>query len=217
MANMKIRNRTSAVILILTLFGIVAAQERTASDAGKITATRVARAEGQMMGDVYVTIDGVEKKIADGVDSWVIQRGRQVVYSGRDGSGGFENEGMSLHIYDARTGRQRKIMSEYFMVEKVQEAVTRSGRSALLVELGDGALGASYFAVVDPARGEVFFRRWARLLSRKGDTIVLGFYKEDDWEKLWEPNARVRPHRTERHNLSALLKRRVIVNKRDPM
>lgn len=208
---MKSRNRASAFILILTLFGIVAAQ-----DAGKITATRVARAEGEMTGAVYVTIDGTEKKIADaGVDSWVIQRGRQVVYSGRDGSGGFENEGMSLHVYEARTGTQRKIMSEYFMVEKVAEAVTRSGRTALLVELEDGGLGASYFAVVDPARGEVFFRRWARLLSRKGDTVVLGFYKEEDWEKLGEPNARVRPHRTERHNLSALLKR-VIVNKRDP-
>lgn len=170
-----------------------------------------------MTGAVYVTINGKESKIADaGVDSWVIQRGRQLVYSGRDGSGGYENEGMSLHLYDARTGRQRKIMSEYFMVEKVVEVTTRSGRTALLVEMEDGGLGASYFAVVDPARGEVFFRRWARLLSRQGDRVVLGFYKESDWEKLMEPNARVRPHRTERHNLSAILKRRVIVNKREP-
>ncbi|MFY9619621.1 MAG: hypothetical protein WAM70_09080 [Pyrinomonadaceae bacterium] len=209
---MKIRNSASAVLLVLTLFGIVAAQ-----DAGKITAARVARAEGEMTGAVYVTIDGRETKIADaGVDAWVIQRGRQAVYSGRDGSGGYENEGMSLYVYDARTGRQRKIMSEYFMVEKVAEVTTRSGRTALLVELEDGGLGASYFAVVDPARGEVFFRRWARQLSRKGDNLVLGFYKEDDWEKLGEPNARVRPHRRESHNLSTILKRRVIVNKREP-
>ena len=214
---MKTKSRASALIPILTLFSIVAAQERQASDAGKITAARVARAEGEMTGVVYVTIDGKETKIADaGVDAWVIQRGRQLVYSGRDGSGGYENEGMSLHVYDARTGRQRKIMSEYFMVEKVAEVVTRSGKTALLVEMEDGGLGASYFAVVDPTRGEVFFRRWARLLSRKGDNLVLAFYREDDWEKLMQPNARVRPHRTERHNLSTILRRRVIVNKRDP-
>lgn len=214
---MKTKNRASAVILVLTLFGIVAAQERKASDVGKITAARVARVEGKITGAVYVTIDGKETKIADaGFDSWVIQRGRQLVYSGSDGSGGYENEGMSLYVYDARTGRQRKIMSEYFMVERVTEVAARSGRTALLVEMEDGGLGASYFAVVDPARGEVFFRRWARLLSRQGDRVVLGFYKEEDWEKLMEPNARVRPHRTERHNLSTILKRRVIVNKRDP-
>lgn len=209
---MKTGNKAAALILVLTLFGIVAAQ-----NVGNITSARVARAEGEMTGAVYVTIDGKETKIADaGVDSWVIQRGRQVVYSGRDGSGGFENEGMSLHIYDARTGRQRKIMSEYFMVDKIAEAATRSRRTALLVELSDGGLGASYFAVVDPARGEVFFRRWARLLSRQGDTVVLGVYKEEDWEKFSDPNARVRPRKKERYNLSAILRRRVIVNKRDP-
>ena len=61
---MKTRNLASAVILVVTLFGIVAAQNR-----GKITAVRVARAEGEMTGTVYVTINGTETKIADaGVD-----------------------------------------------------------------------------------------------------------------------------------------------------
>ena len=82
--------------------------------------------------------------------------------------------------------------------------------------LEDGGLGASYVAVVDPSRGEVFFRRWARILSRSGDTIVLGRYREDDWDKLMaEDAAKVRPYKTERYNLNALLLRRVIVNKSD--
>lgn len=39
------------------------------------------------------------------------------------------------------------------------------------------------------------------------------FYKEDDWG---EPDAgKVRPYKTERHNLNSLLLRRVIVNKKD--
>lgn len=208
---------TFLVFLVLLSAGVKAQDTNAQTTSPIITAARVARAEGEMTGAVYVTINGKETKIADaGVDSWVIQRGRQLVYSGRDGSGGYENEGMSLYVYDAGTGRQRKIMSEYFMVDTVTEVTTSTRKTALLVMLSDGGLGASYFAVVDPARGEVFFRRWARLLSRQGDNVALGFYKEEDWEKLAEPNARVRPHRKERHNLSTILRRRVIVNKRDP-
>jgi hypothetical protein len=82
--------------------------------------------------------------------------------------------------------------------------------------MADGGLGASYVAVVDPWRGEVFFRPRARILARKGDTIVIGFYKEDDWEKLdSEQGGKVRPYKTERHNLNSVLRRQVIVNKRE--
>ncbi len=206
---MKLLTKISGATLLL-LFLIAGAQAQT------ITATRVDRSENEMQGPVYATIGGKESKVADaGYESWIIQSGQKLVYSGRDGSGGFENEGMSLHVYDARTARSRKIMSEYFMVDKVAEVTTSTGRNALLVILSDGGLGASYFAVVDPARGEVFFRRWARLLSRKGDTIVLGRYREDDWEKFVDEKSKVNPYRKERYNLNALLRRRVIVNKRD--
>jgi hypothetical protein len=181
-----------------------------------ITASRVDKSTNQMQGPVYATIGGKETKISDaGVEAWIIQGGRKLVYSGRDGAGGFENEGMSLHIYDARTAKLRKIMSEYFMVDKVTEVATSTKRSALLVALSDGGLGASYFAVVDPARGEVFFRQWARLLSRKGDVVVLGRYREDDWEKFADENAKVTPYKKERYNLNSLLNRRVIQNKRE--
>jgi len=105
-------------------------------------------------------------------------------------------------------------MSEYFMVETVTEVITSNKKRALLVTMEDGGLGASYVAVVDPRRGEVFFRRWARILANKGDTIVLGFYRERDWEQL-EAGRKVRPYKRERHNLSSLLLRPVIVNKKD--
>ena len=105
-------------------------------------------------------------------------------------------------------------MSEYFMVETVKEVITSSKKRALLVTMADGGLGASYVAVVDPARGEVFFRRWVRILSSQGDTIVLGFYRENDWGDMVE-GKKVRPYKRERHNLNSLLQRRVIVNKKD--
>jgi hypothetical protein len=182
-----------------------------------ITSIRVAVSDGAFFGPLYATIGAGERKIADeAVAAWIIQGGRRVVYSGRDGAGGFENEGQSLRIYDALTGRQRKIMAEYYGVDEVTEVTTSKSATALLVEMSDGGLGASYLAVVDPARGEVFFRRWAKIISRRGDIIVIGHYKEDDWEKFHEGgNVKIRPYKTERQNLNTILRRRVIYNKPD--
>jgi hypothetical protein len=107
-------------------------------------------------------------------------------------------------------------MSEYYAVTKVTEVTTSTDKTALLVEMADGGLGASYVAVVDPARGEVFFRRWAKINSRRGDQIVIGHYREDDWDKLNEnENARVTPYKTERLNLNTILRGRVIYNRPD--
>ncbi len=184
-----------------------------------ITKARVEKAGEAFTGPVYVTVAGEEKKIAESaLEAWVIRGGRQVIYSGTDGSGGFEDEGQSLRVYDARTGKTRKIMSEYVMVDKITEVTTSRGKTALVVELSDGGLGASYLAVVDPDRGEVFSRDWVKLLSRRGDIIVMGHYKEADWGEMMEPGGarKVKPYKIERRNLSALLRRRVIYNKREP-
>jgi hypothetical protein len=213
-----------AVSIILSLCALLclareaqAQRSRTAGSPPVVTSVRVAVPDGTFFGPLYVTVGGRERKVADdAIKAWIIQGGRKVVYSGRDGAGGFENEGQSLRAYDAATGARRKVLSEYYGIDEVEEVTTRGGRTALLVEMSDGGLGASYLAVVDPARGEVFFRRWVKVISRRGDTVVLGHYKEDDWDKFMQnENAKVRPSRTEQVNLSAVLRRRVIVNKRD--
>jgi hypothetical protein len=198
------------MIVGVFLFSIVCVQAQSATN------VRVDRGQ-DIFGPLFVTIGSGEQKITDRAQqAWILSGGRYVVYSSSDGAGGYENEGQSLHVYDIVTRRHKRIMSEYFMVETVEEVMTSKKKRALLVTLEDGGLGASYVAVVDPTRGEVFFRRWARILSRKGDTIVLGRYREGDWDKLMTEGAKVRPYRTERHNLSSLLLRRVIVNKRYP-
>jgi hypothetical protein len=181
-----------------------------------ITSTRVAPEAGTYSGPLYVTVGGKETKIAaDAIAAWIVDDGRKVVYSGRDGVGGYENEGQSLRVYDARTGRHRKIMAEYYEVDEVTEVAVGANRAALLVTMSDSGLGASYLAVVDPTRGEVFFRSWVRVDSREGDVIVIGHYTEDDWGKLSEDeNAKVTPYKTERHNLGTILRGRVITNKR---
>jgi len=208
---------TKLILCMLCGFGggVQSQKTRTPDERSVITAARVAKLDNEIFGPVYVTIGGKEKKIADGgQDTRIIERGRRLIYSGREGAGGFENEGQSLHVYDPQTGRQRKILSEYYMVVKVTEVTTSTKKTALLVKMEDGGLGASYFSVVNPDRGEVLFRLWAKLSSRKGDVIVIKFYKEEDWDKLNEDkNAKVFPYKQERHNLNAILKRQVIFNK----
>jgi hypothetical protein len=200
--------------LLIAVFGVfflfVAVQAQSA------TSLRIDKGEG-IYWPLFVTIGGGEQKVTDQAQqAWILSGGRYVVYSSSDGAGGYEGEGQSLHLYDVITRKHKRIMSEYFMVQTVEEVMTSKKKRALLVTMEDGGLGASYVAVVDPTRGEVFFRQWARILSRKGDTMVLGRYREDDWDKLMTEPSKVRPYRTERYNLNSLLLRRVIVNKRYP-
>ena len=203
---------TIAVVALLIVSAVYVAAKNDRSS-GQI-ATNVRIELRDIYGPLFVTIGGTEKKITDQAQqAWIINRGRHVVYSSSDGAGGYENEGQSLHLYDVNTGSQKRIMSHYFMVQTLKEVVTSKNKRALLVTMEDGGLGASYVAVVDPWRGEVFFRRWARILADKGDTIVLGFYKEEDWGEL--ETSKVRPYKTQRYNLNSLLLRSVIVNKKE--
>ncbi len=194
----------------------------------KVTSYEIKRGEfGIYGGNLIVKISGKKRKIADAAeDAWIINNGTEVIYSGRDGSGGYENEGQSLRIYEVKTGKTRKIMSEYTFVMGVTSVKLSNGANALLVRLGDGGLGASYFAVIDPKRGQVLSLDWAELTEIKGDMVTLAFYKDEDWEIInekrdWKNDTKkaipepttVKPEKTETLDLKAVLKNKVIVNK----
>src|SRR4030095_6663200 len=179
---MQLMIRALFVVVLLATFTL--AQNSTPQLA---TATSVRVEKPEIYGPLFVTVAGTEKRVTEQAQqAWIINGGRHVVYSSSEGAGGYENEGQSLHLYDVGTGNHKQIMSEYFMVEKVKEVVTSNKKRDLLVTMEDGGLGASYLAVIDPWRGEVFFRRWVRILANKGDTIVLGFYREQDWGDMDE-------------------------------
>jgi hypothetical protein len=210
---------TSVISVVLAGYSLnLHAKTHAAPPQSPISKFRVDKQGEAHTGTLYATVNGRERKIGARVyEAWIIEGGRKLVYSGPDGAGGFEDEGQSLRVYDARTGKIKKIMSEYVAVDTVTEVRTSRGRTALLVRMTDGGLGAYYLAVVDPARGEVFFTKWARLLSRKGDVIRVGYYREDvDWSAFYQDeNAPIRPYKIRSYNLSALLRRPVIYNKRD--
>jgi len=167
-------------------------------------------------GPLYVSVGDREPRVTDkALNAWIVGAGRQVAYSAPDGAGGYENEGNALHLYDLQSGKERKILSEYFAIDRVTEVRTRNGKTAFLVEMRDGGLGASHVAVVDPRRGEVFIASKARLQDRKGDLLVLGFYRDDDWEILANGKS-VQPYKVQRYDLKRLLLRAPIHRVRAP-
>ena len=202
---------TAAVLIVSAVYQPANAQTLEP----RATKVRIAIRDRDIYGALFVTIAGTEQKVTDQAQqAWIINGGRHIVYSSDEGAGGYENEGQSLHLYDVDTRNHKRIMSEYFMVQRVREVITSNKRRALLITMEDGGLGASYLAVVDPLRGEVFFRRWVRILANNGDIIILGFYREKDWGDL-EEGKKVQPYKKERHNLKTLLLRPVIVNKKE--
>lgn len=183
--------------------------------------------ENASRGSLVLTVGGKEKKITDvAMKAWLINDGKEIVFSGPDGAGGFENEGQSLRLYDVAAGKTRKILSEYVSIDALMEVKLAPGETALLLKMSDGGAGASSFAVVDPKRGEVFRRSSAELTEIKGNSITLAIYNDNDWfaineERGWgeAPKTvllkppKVAPLKTESHDLKVILKNKVIQNK----
>ncbi|MEZ5425105.1 MAG: hypothetical protein R2747_02465 [Pyrinomonadaceae bacterium] len=181
-------------------------------------------------GDLYITVGGKEKMAARNIiDAWMINDGKEVLYSASDGSGGYENEGQSLRIYDVKTGRAKKIMSQYYMIEAIAETRLSDGKLALIVRMTDGGAGNNYISVVDPTRGEVFFRRFAEVLKVERDQMTLGIFEEGSWDDDYEnptkeferegniflKSSKPKHIKTETFDLTAILKNKVIKNPKD--
>lgn len=214
-----------AVMIIFTLFSLSAFGQTLRATSFEIKESEMSMYYG---GKLYITVNGKKRKIGEeAYDVWIINDGKEVVYSARDGAGGFENEGQSLYLHDVKTNKNRKIMSEYFIIVGVKEVKLSNGATALLVRMSDGGLGGSYFSVVDPKRGEVLFQGLAELSELNGDTIKLLFYKQDDWEAILDERGekdykhedvfplptKVKSYKSESYDLKEVLKNKVIYNK----
>ncbi len=184
-----------------------------AADSTEAVKTRLDRPGAAL----YATVGGSERKIADSAQKvWVLTNGRDIVYSGTDGAGGYENEGQSLYLYNTQAASARKLMSEYYVVQSVREAPVSNGKAVLLVEMTDRNIDATHVAVIDPGRGEVFCEDGAKLAAVEGDTIRLAFYGDDDWDAMMDnPNSNIKPQKTEQQDLKQLLERPVMNNQRN--
>ncbi|MCC6444867.1 MAG: hypothetical protein IT210_15595 [Armatimonadetes bacterium] len=169
-----------------------------------------------LTGPLYVTRQGSRKKIADAaLRAWGMPGGRAVAYSGSDGAGGYEGEGQSLYLYNLRTGKRKKLLSEYYMIEAIKAVRTRAGKTAILVAMEDGGLGGPHVGIVDASRGQVWRARLAKILRRRGDIATVGYYRPEAIGAAQEGKP-LKPYKTRRYSLRSLLRKPVIHNKRSP-
>lgn len=179
-------------------------------------------------GKLYATINGKSRKISDAAtNAWIVENGKVVVFASSDRSRGFEGEGESLTIYDVKTGKTRQIMAEHTFTTGLSEVRLTNGANAFVVSMGDGGLGGSYIAVVDPKRGEVLAESLAELTEIKGDKITIAYYKEEDWDAINQERnyddskshnafakpTKVKPEKTATFDLKEVLKNKVIYTK----
>jgi hypothetical protein len=228
------------VLLVNVLFlpELVKAQtKKPSSDQPIATQFRIEAADPKdwrEIGKLYITVGGRERKIADkAIEAWIINGGKEVVYSGLDGAGGVENEGQSLRIYDVGTKNTRKILSESFVISALMETKLSTGEIVLLVRLGSMLGSSAGLVVIDPKRGKVL-ESDAGLTKIEGDFITLSFYRVEDWGAIdeWDlseetesvpdpyPNGGVilktkiaKPYKTLRYDLKKIIKKKVISNK----
>lgn len=163
-------------------------------------------------GALFVTIDGKEKQIAKkAVAAWIIERGRRLAYTTLEGVSGMGTGG-TLAVYDVQTNQHKKLATSDDDFENLKEARSSDGKTALLLEQADAEMCSPTVLVIDPTRGPVFSENPAQLLSIRGDIILLGYFKEAEWEKNCE-GKKMKPYKTKPFSLSALLKRRVITTR----
>ncbi len=178
--------------------GIVVRRDTSRFGAGRAVATRAD-------GDTVVVADSA-------VRAWVLGDGRRVAVSGLDGAGGFENEGQSLTVIDVASGARRRVVADYFAIERV-EALQDADRLALLVHMRDGGQGSLHVTVVDARRGQVF--RATRALGRvSGARIVVSSF--GDREVPVEFGDRRTPLRIDTLGIAAIDTLPVIVVPRAP-
>ncbi|MBS1796050.1 MAG: hypothetical protein JSS81_19520 [Acidobacteria bacterium] len=140
-----------------------------------------------LSGELYITVGGREVRVTDqAVEAWIVDGGRSVVYSARDGAGFGDSRGQSLRIYDVAGGQTLKIMAERAEVNGLSEVRLSDGALALLVRLSDGGSGEPYAAVVDPLRGQVYRQRSAEFSEIRGDTAKVVHYGKADWDDLFQ-------------------------------
>ena len=128
-------------------------------------------------GTLFVQADGEDVKVAeDALEFWLMDEGRTVYYNYRHHKSGYEAEGHGLMRYDVESGEKEVVFEDDLLIVEVMEAKSLGGRTALIVEMEDGGLGAPLVAVADPGRGRVFRQNFSTVVEVGDGKITVGSY-----------------------------------------
>jgi hypothetical protein len=197
----------TASFLCLSLCASAIRAQTAPGRAGQII-TRF-RIQPKSGGPLFVTINGAEKKIAnEAVEAWIIDGGRKLAYMTSE-SPGQMGAGGTLIVFDPQTNKHKKLTTWEDDFTDMKVARSGDGKTAMLMETSGAENCAPAVTVIDPARGEVFSEGPAQVLSIKGDTMLLGYFREAEWDKNCE-SKKMKAYKTKSFSLTVLLKRRVV-------
>ncbi len=129
-------------------------------------------------GKLYAKSAGNSKIVAyDVTRFWLSKDNQTVLYAVSDRMGrGFENEGQTLIRYEMDSGRKKILYMSQAYITNVAPTKTRSGKNIVLVTSKDSALGAPTAALVDPEKGAIWERKFARFGTAAGGVVSLTTY-----------------------------------------
>jgi hypothetical protein len=168
--------RHALMLCTVILMACGADESTTSRAASPVTDVRVLRdTAGFTTGPLQLTsADGrIDTVAVEAIRAWRLAEGTEIAWSGRDGGGGFENEGHALRLAVVDSiASPRLTLREPFMIEAVEELRDREGRRLLAVAMVDGGAGMPHLVLVDPARG-VVYRAVRSRIAERGDTLTI--------------------------------------------
>ena len=195
-----------SVVLLCSDQSGIQAQGAQHAEPKVITRFRIQPKSG---GPLFVTIGGTEKRIAsEALHAWIIEGGRKIAYTTSEAPGEM-GAGGTLMVYDAQTNQHKKLATSEDDLVGLKEVHSSGGQTALILETSGAENCAPEVMLIDPTRGKVFSDSPAQVLSIKGDVMLLGYFKEAEWEKNCE-SKKMNSYKSKSFSLSALLKRPVI-------
>ncbi len=140
-----------------------------------ITAVSVLGGGGIDGGPLVVTWSTLESDTIPvaALRAWVTDNGSEIAWVGRDGAGGYENEGEALHLSPADApAEDRLVVRENFMIEDVHDLRWSGDGRLLLIRMRDGGAGNPHITVVHPLRGPVY-RAVNAVVAQEGDNLLV--------------------------------------------
>ena len=201
----RILGQVKRLVILLAAILPLLGQGGTGAFVHSLTNLQVERKGDDLTGILTLIDNGKTVEVAKrAIRGWIVTDGTRAVYSSTGGAGGYEGEGQSLWLY-APGLAPRKLTAQKFAISDVKEVAVGHNRALVLV-MEDGGLGATHIAVIDPKRGLLLTASKARLLRIDGVSVLVGYQREGDWEKLAN-GTDIPPFRTQSYDLRQIYDR----------
>jgi len=174
----------TAALVLLVLIGCSTTKTEPGTDTTQVAEPKLPDYTGKTIrsydldsnGRLIIDTEDTEATF-DGALEVVVSQDKSVIYwTYSHGLAGYEGEGFGVMRYVAETNSAEVVFNDDLMLFELREAVSSSGRRALVMLGRDGGRGAPSLIVADPERGRTFYLLYTMIEDVSGGTISLATY-----------------------------------------